>query len=169
MTASLRDIRLFVAAYEERSFTAAAGRENATQSGVSQHVAKLEQQKAINTVIRELGNVGGAATGGLVTFTPAQVKTLQDAGFAFPDAAHTRADGAIQRNPDDGTYFVPAGKLDTAKKELTEFVTTLSSTNEIEMLSIQRLMNQANEASQAASALLKSGHDVAMSIIRNIA
>jgi len=39
---TLRDIRLFVAAYEERSFTAAAERENATQSGVSQHIRKLE-------------------------------------------------------------------------------------------------------------------------------
>ena len=43
MSASVRDIRLFVAAYEERSFTAAATREHATQSGVSQHIAKLEQ------------------------------------------------------------------------------------------------------------------------------
>lgn len=42
MPASIRDIRLFVAAYEERSFTAAAIREGATQSGVSQHIAKLE-------------------------------------------------------------------------------------------------------------------------------
>lgn len=41
-TASIRDIKLFVAAYEERSFTAAAEREAATQSGVSQHIAKLE-------------------------------------------------------------------------------------------------------------------------------
>lgn len=40
--ASIRDIKLFVAAYEERSFTAAAEREAATQSGVSQHIAKLE-------------------------------------------------------------------------------------------------------------------------------
>ena len=37
-TGSFRDIRMFVAAYEERSFTAAAKRENATQSGVSQHM-----------------------------------------------------------------------------------------------------------------------------------
>jgi DNA-binding transcriptional LysR family regulator len=41
-TASIRDIKFFVAAYEERSFTAAAVREAATQSGVSQHIAKLE-------------------------------------------------------------------------------------------------------------------------------
>lgn len=42
MTESLKDLRLFVAAYEERSFTAAAAREHATQSGVSQHIRKLE-------------------------------------------------------------------------------------------------------------------------------
>ncbi len=40
---SFRDIRLFVAAFEERSFTAAARREGATQSGVSQHIRKLEE------------------------------------------------------------------------------------------------------------------------------
>jgi DNA-binding transcriptional LysR family regulator len=44
MPESFRDLRLFVAAYEERSFTAAAAREHATQSGVSQHVRKLEER-----------------------------------------------------------------------------------------------------------------------------
>jgi hypothetical protein len=43
VTESLRDIRIFVAAYEERSFTVAAVREHATQSGVSQHIRKLEE------------------------------------------------------------------------------------------------------------------------------
>ena len=42
VTESLKDVRLFVAAYEEGSFTAAARREHATQSGVSQHMRKLE-------------------------------------------------------------------------------------------------------------------------------
>jgi LysR family transcriptional regulator, nitrogen assimilation regulatory protein len=44
MSESLKDIRLFAAVYEERSFTAAAGREHATQSGVSQHIRKLEDR-----------------------------------------------------------------------------------------------------------------------------
>lgn len=39
---NMRQIQAFVAAYEEGSFTRAAARENATQSGVSQHVAALE-------------------------------------------------------------------------------------------------------------------------------
>jgi LysR family nitrogen assimilation transcriptional regulator len=57
MSGSLTDIRLFVAAYEERSFTAAAQRENATQSGVSQHVAKLEKRLGIELFFREKGRI----------------------------------------------------------------------------------------------------------------
>ena len=57
MAGSLRDIRLFVAAYEERSFTAAAQREHATQSGVSQHIRKLEQSLGVNLFSRDKGQV----------------------------------------------------------------------------------------------------------------
>jgi DNA-binding transcriptional LysR family regulator len=46
------EIRLFVAAFEERSFTAAARRENATQSGVSQHVRKLEDRFGVKLFAR---------------------------------------------------------------------------------------------------------------------
>ena len=53
MAGSLRDMRLFVAAYEERSFTAAARRENATQSGVSQHIRKLEGALGVHLFRRE--------------------------------------------------------------------------------------------------------------------
>jgi len=51
--ASLRDIVLFVATYEERSFTRAAKRERATQSGVSQHIKKLEAGFSTNLFIRD--------------------------------------------------------------------------------------------------------------------
>jgi DNA-binding transcriptional LysR family regulator len=54
---SFREIRLFVAAYEERSFTAAARRENATQSGVSQHIRKLEDGLAVKLFVRDKGRV----------------------------------------------------------------------------------------------------------------
>ena len=57
MSGSLRDIRLFIAAYEERSFTAAAIRENATQSGVSQHIRKLEEAFGVKLFSREKGRV----------------------------------------------------------------------------------------------------------------
>jgi DNA-binding transcriptional LysR family regulator len=62
MVGSLRDIQFFVAAYEERSFTEAAVRENATQSGVSQHVRSLENAFGAKLFLRE---------GGKITPTPA--------------------------------------------------------------------------------------------------
>lgn len=54
---NLRDMRLFVAVFEERSFTAAAQRENATQSGVSQHVRKLEEMLGSQLLVRRSGAV----------------------------------------------------------------------------------------------------------------
>ena len=57
MSTGLRDIRLFVAAYEERSFTAAARREHATQSGVSQHIRKLEDALHAKLFARDRGRV----------------------------------------------------------------------------------------------------------------
>jgi DNA-binding transcriptional LysR family regulator len=52
MLHSFRDLRLFVAAFEERSFTAAAAREHATQSGVSQHIRKLEDRLGVELFLR---------------------------------------------------------------------------------------------------------------------
>ncbi|UOM35691.1 LysR family transcriptional regulator [Acuticoccus sp. I52.16.1] len=43
----MREFRIFVAVYEERSFSAAAKRENATQSAVSQRIRKLEEVLAV--------------------------------------------------------------------------------------------------------------------------
>ncbi|MDA8049352.1 MAG: LysR family transcriptional regulator [Rhodospirillales bacterium] len=57
MSETLRDIRIFIAAYEEQSFTAAATREQATQSGVSQHIHKLEEQFALRLFVREAGRI----------------------------------------------------------------------------------------------------------------
>lgn len=44
---TLRQIRSFVAVFEEKSFTKAAEREGATQSGISQHVSTIEEQLGI--------------------------------------------------------------------------------------------------------------------------
>lgn len=60
-----RDILLFVAAYEERSFTGAALREAATQSGVSQHVRKLEERFGARLFTREAGRVSPTPAGDL--------------------------------------------------------------------------------------------------------
>lgn len=48
-------MRLLVAVVEERSFTAAARRENATQSGVSQQIRRLEDRLGVRLIVREPG------------------------------------------------------------------------------------------------------------------
>ena len=53
----IQSFRLFVAAYETRSFTQAAKRENATQSGVSQHVRNLEERHGVQLFQRERGRI----------------------------------------------------------------------------------------------------------------
>lgn len=53
----MQSFRLFVAAYEERSFTLAAAREHATQSGVSQHIRNLEQRHGVQLFQRDRGRV----------------------------------------------------------------------------------------------------------------
>ncbi|MBA2965006.1 MULTISPECIES: LysR family transcriptional regulator [Ramlibacter] len=55
MVPSLREIRLFVAVCEEQSFTAAAVREHATQSGVSQHIKNLEDRLGVRLLDRQEG------------------------------------------------------------------------------------------------------------------
>lgn len=57
---SIERMRVFAAVFEEGTFTAAAERLNATQSGVSQQVAKLE--KALGTQLLERGTRGTVAT-----------------------------------------------------------------------------------------------------------
>jgi len=57
MSYSLRDLRLFVAVYEELSFTAAAAREHATQSGVSQRIRKLEVSLGVALFSRSKSSV----------------------------------------------------------------------------------------------------------------
>ena len=57
---TLRQIRSVVAVVEEQSFTKAARRENATQSGVSQHVAAVEQY--LGTVLFERSSDGVVPT-----------------------------------------------------------------------------------------------------------
>jgi LysR family nitrogen assimilation transcriptional regulator len=57
------EIRLFVAAFEERSFTGAARREHATQSGVSQHIRKLEDRFGVKLFARNSGAIAPTPAG----------------------------------------------------------------------------------------------------------
>lgn len=56
---SLQDIRLFIAAYEERSFTAAARRQNSSQSGVSHHIRHIEELLKVPLFTRQRSGVAG--------------------------------------------------------------------------------------------------------------
>lgn len=56
-TIPLRQIRAVIAVCEEGSFTRAAERENATQSGISQHVAAVERSLGVQLFERSTGKV----------------------------------------------------------------------------------------------------------------
>lgn len=86
ITASIRHIKLFVAAYEERSFTAAAVREAATQSGVSQHIAKLEALLKVKLFSRNAA--GLAATPAADAYYSRCVEVLR-----VHESAHTALGG----------------------------------------------------------------------------
>ena len=86
MRQSLRSIRLFAAAYEERSFTRAAQRESATQSGVSQHIRDLEDTLGVSLFIRGDGVVRPTPAG--TAYYQACVDVLK---------AHERAAQSIPR------------------------------------------------------------------------
>ncbi|AKV07974.1 transcriptional regulator [Pseudomonas fluorescens NCIMB 11764] len=51
----LREMQMFVAVYETRSFTAAAAREFATQSGISQHIKQIEEMLGVQLFDRQKG------------------------------------------------------------------------------------------------------------------
>ena len=53
----LRQVRAVIAVCEEGSFTRAAERENATQSGISQHVAAVERKLGVKLFERVSGRV----------------------------------------------------------------------------------------------------------------
>ena len=60
---SLRQIRSFVAVFEQASFTEAAEREGATQSGISQHIKQLEDELGVPLFQRQGRNVEATPAG----------------------------------------------------------------------------------------------------------
>jgi LysR family transcriptional regulator, nitrogen assimilation regulatory protein len=79
MPGSVRDLTLFVAVYEERSFTAAAERERATQSGVSQHIRKLEDTLGVRLFTRSKGEVQPTPAGDALYLKSIDILRLYDA------------------------------------------------------------------------------------------
>jgi LysR family transcriptional regulator, nitrogen assimilation regulatory protein len=62
-TIPLRQVRAVIAVTEEGSFTRAAARENATQSGISQHVAAVERKLGVKLFERGAGQVAPTPAG----------------------------------------------------------------------------------------------------------
>src|SRR6476469_1767115 len=62
---ALRQIRAIIAVCEEGSFTRAALRENATQSGISQHVAAAERALGVRLFQRSAAGVTPTPAGAL--------------------------------------------------------------------------------------------------------
>lgn len=89
---SLTDMSLFVAVYEERSITAAAEREHVTQSGVSQHIRKLEASLGVSLFLRETGGMLPTPAG--ETYYRACVDLLRQYETATRDAR--RYSGQLQ-------------------------------------------------------------------------
>jgi LysR family tcuABC transcriptional regulator len=83
----LRQIRAVVAVCEEGSFTRAAARENATQSGISQHVAAVERALKVKLFERSTG---------AVTPTPAGLRYYKHCVAAV---------GALDRAADEALAF----------------------------------------------------------------
>jgi DNA-binding transcriptional LysR family regulator len=91
---SLRQIRSFVAVYEEGSFTSAAERESSTQSGTSQHVKQLETELGARLFERNGREVTPTPAGRLYYRECAEV--LKRLETAQQSVAVHKAGGAIR-------------------------------------------------------------------------
>lgn len=85
--ATLRQVRSMVAVVEEGSFTAAAQRENATQSGISQHVAALEAELKLLLFVR--GPDGVTPTPAGERFYARAIEALRSLSAAQTEARST--------------------------------------------------------------------------------
>ncbi len=94
MQCSLRDMAIFVAAFEERSFTAAARREHTTQSGVSQHIRNIEDLLGVQLFLRE--RVGVAPTPAAARFYRSCLRVLRSHADAHGEMARFRGGAAGQ-------------------------------------------------------------------------
>lgn len=93
---NLRQIRSFIAVYEEGSFTRAAVRENATQSGVSQHVSALEETLASPLFERRAGGIVPTHAGRLFYVRAIAALRSLDAGVSEVRASHGGLSGEVR-------------------------------------------------------------------------
>ena len=72
----LQQLRYFVAVYEAGSFSAAAARVNATQSGLSMHVSQMEKQYDVTLFVRNSSGVAPTETGNALYKEAVKVLTV---------------------------------------------------------------------------------------------
>src|SRR5438128_2474280 len=93
---ALRQIRAIIAVCEEGSFTRAAARENATQSGISQHVAAAERTLGVKLFERSAAGVRPTPAGqryykrGLKPFAPVLLKDCGPLKIVLPGLTNVR-------------------------------------------------------------------------------
>lgn len=93
---TLRQLRAFIAVYEEGSFTRAAQRENATQSGVSQHVAALEDLVKAPLLVRSSGGVSPTPAGTILYGRALEAMRALDQGVAEVAASVGAITGGVR-------------------------------------------------------------------------
>jgi LysR family transcriptional regulator, nitrogen assimilation regulatory protein len=112
---SLRQIRSFVAVFEEGSFTAAADRECATQSGVSQHIKQLEATLGVSLLARD---------GRSVEATPAGRRYYQDCVAALKRLDQSQQDigASLAEGGDVRAGLMPTFTRGVLSPSLTAFM-----------------------------------------------
>jgi len=93
---SLRQITSFIAVLEEGSFTRAATRTNATQSGVSQHISTLEAQLGVTLFDRKAGGVAATEAGRLFYTRAIEALRSLDLGVSEVRAARGGLSGEVR-------------------------------------------------------------------------
>jgi LysR family nitrogen assimilation transcriptional regulator len=93
---SLRQVRSLIAVYEERSFTRAATRENATQSGISQHVSALEEQLGAQLFDRRHGGPEPTPAGDLFYARALEMVRAMEKGVAEVRASIGKVSGEVR-------------------------------------------------------------------------
>lgn len=93
---SLRQVRSFIAVYEERSFTRAAQRENATQSGISQHVSALEEQLGTALFDRKHSGPEPTPAGGLFYTRALEMMRAMERGISEVKTSTGQLSGEVK-------------------------------------------------------------------------
>lgn len=95
MFRNFRELDIFVSVYEERSFTAAARSNNATQSGVSRHIKLLEDELGVSLFQRDKRNVTPTPAGDIFYRRCIELLRSRETAISSLETFHTSLKGQI--------------------------------------------------------------------------